>query len=266
VAGTRPWPGEVAEATTRHLGAADAAVPGLVHGLYVTGSVALGHYRPGRSDIDFVAFMSRPAGPADVAALGLLHGTLTATADYDGFYVASEELPRVPMDERPAPHILGGHFSDDACHELTPSTWTEFSRYAIAVLGPAAGDLGISIPAWRLRERNLGNLNSYWSGQVSAGRRLLSGRSQSDLVDPATVAWTTLGAARLHFTLATGDITSKSGAGRYAAGRFHDFADLIEAAMAWRATGAGEFTVADAYRSGDLVLAIVADANRRWGS
>jgi hypothetical protein len=265
MAPARQLPADVVEATSRHLDAADASLPGLIRALYVTGSVALGDYQAGRSDIDFLAFTSRPFSPADVAGLRLMHAGLTGTAHYDGCYVPWDDLPEIPMDERPAPHIVDGNFGHDACHELTPSTWTEFSRYAIAVRGPAARDLGISIPTARLREWNLGNLNSYWATSVATGRRRLEDRDQSDVVKPSAVAWTTLGAARLHYTLATGDVTSKSGAGRYAAGLFPEFADLIEAALTWRATGVGEFTVADARRSGDLVLAIVDDANRRWG-
>jgi hypothetical protein len=265
VTGRRLLPADVQEATRRHLDATDRAVPGLVRALYVIGSVALGDYQPGRSDIDFMAFTSHPVGAENLTVLRDVHGGLNRASDYDGCYVRWDDVPQVPMDEQPAPHIVGGRFGHDACHELTPSTWTEFARYAIAVRGPAARDLSISIPAGRLREWNLSNLNSYWANLADTGSRLLQGRGQSDPVSPSAIAWATLGAARLHYTLATGDITSKSGAGRYAAGLFPDFADLIEAVLAWRATGVGEFTVADAHGSGDLVLAIVEDANRRWG-
>ena len=41
----------------RYLRLADRLLPGMITGFYVTGSVALGAYRPGRSDIDFVAVL-----------------------------------------------------------------------------------------------------------------------------------------------------------------------------------------------------------------
>jgi hypothetical protein len=133
-------PDEVSRAALRHLDAADAAVPGLVAGLYITGSVALGDYQPGRSDIDFMAFTSRPLTSADTAALASMHGSFADGGPaYDGVYVRLDDLPEVPDDGRPAPHVVDGQFAaGTACGELTPSTWTEFSRYAIAVRGPAA--------------------------------------------------------------------------------------------------------------------------------
>ena len=75
-----------------------------------------------------------------------------------------------------------------------------------------------------------------------------------------------LGAPRLHYTLATGDITSKTGAGRWALEQFPEYGELVGAALAWRATGEGEFTNAAAQRSVSFVRAVVADANRRWAA
>lgn len=47
-------------ACATYLEVADRLEPGLVEGLYLQGSIALGDYRPGVSDIDFVAVTSRP--------------------------------------------------------------------------------------------------------------------------------------------------------------------------------------------------------------
>ena len=43
------------ETVNRYLELIDAALPERIAGLYLTGSIALGDYRPGQSDIDFVA-------------------------------------------------------------------------------------------------------------------------------------------------------------------------------------------------------------------
>jgi Nucleotidyltransferase domain len=56
MAGPQDLPSDVRDATDRHLAVLDAVAPGLVGGLYLTGSVTLGDYQPGRSDIDFMAF------------------------------------------------------------------------------------------------------------------------------------------------------------------------------------------------------------------
>lgn len=85
-------PDEVSRAALRHLGTADALLPGLIAGLYVTGSVALGDHQSGRSDIDFMAFTSRPLSAADLEVLaglqlrdgGLVHSRPAASALHAG--------------------------------------------------------------------------------------------------------------------------------------------------------------------------------------
>jgi hypothetical protein len=265
---TQELPPGVDEATRRHLAALDATAPGLVASLYLTGSVALGDYQPGRSDIDFMAFTTRPVTePGVVEVLAAMHESLPGGGvKYDGNYVAEARLPTVPDDEPPAPHVVNGEFrATEPNHALTPATWTEFSRYGIAVRGPQAASLGIEIPRDRLSDWTLGNLNGYWRDHASRGLDHARTMAAGAAVDGYLVSWVTLGAARLHYSLATGDITSKSAAGRYAVERFPAFTDVVNAALAWRATGSGEYTVADWCRGAELTLAIVADANRRWG-
>ena len=80
---------------------------------------------------------------------------------------------------------------------------------------------------------------------------------------PAEMA---LGAARRHYTLATGDIASKSAAGADAISLFPGYASVVTAALASRATGYGPFTYADWISCAELTLDLVADANRRFAS
>jgi Nucleotidyltransferase domain len=263
--GTRAVPDDVLAVTGRHLAAADAAAPGLIRALYVTGSVALGDYQPGRSDIDFMAFTSRPCGAADIELLRDVHARIQGPASYDGTYVRWLEQPEAPDDEPVRPHIVGGEFRVAACSELTPSTWTEFARYALAVRGPAAATLGVQISRERLTEWNRQNLNGYWLNLATRAAAHFAGQDPAETTDAEFACWAALGAARLHYTLATGDITSKTGAGHYALELFPGYGDLIRAALTWRATGAGEFSNAMALSAADLVQAIVADANRRFG-
>jgi len=52
-----------------YLRAIDAEAPGLVEGLYLTGSVSLGDFRAHTSDIDFVAVTANSPDAAAIAAL-----------------------------------------------------------------------------------------------------------------------------------------------------------------------------------------------------
>jgi hypothetical protein len=75
-----------------------------------------------------------------------------------------------------------------------------------------------------------------------------------------------LGAGRLHYTLETGDIASKTAAGHYALILFPGYKDVLTAALTWRATGEGHFTYSDWISCAELTIDIVADANRRWAT
>ncbi|GAA1522645.1 nucleotidyltransferase domain-containing protein [Brevibacterium permense] len=53
-----PLPPDAATAIRSYLRAADRVLPGGIIACAVTGSIALGAYRPGRSDIDLVAVIA----------------------------------------------------------------------------------------------------------------------------------------------------------------------------------------------------------------
>ena len=73
-----------------YLSAVDAEAPDLVEGLYLTGSTALGDFRPRTSDIDFVAATANRCDASAVAALRRAHGRLRKRWPrpyFDGLYV-----------------------------------------------------------------------------------------------------------------------------------------------------------------------------------
>jgi hypothetical protein len=51
----------------------DRALPGRVKGFYVVGSVSLGAFRPGRSDVDFVSILDRELTAAELARLRVVY-------------------------------------------------------------------------------------------------------------------------------------------------------------------------------------------------
>ena len=230
-------PPDVRNATERHLAALDNLAPGLVDSVYLTGSVTLGDYQLGRSDIDFMAFTSRPVTEPEVVGLlaqvhafllADLQAALPATGHYDGNYVALGELPAVPDDQPRVPHVVNGTFHGSEVNgQLSPATWTEFAKYAIAIRGPERGELGISVSPDRLSKWLLGNLNAYWKRRAVDGIAMLRKLDASEALPGEVVAWDALGAARLHYTLATGDIASKAAAGDYAIGLFPDYTEVV---------------------------------------
>ncbi|MEN2417160.1 aminoglycoside adenylyltransferase domain-containing protein [Streptomyces rimosus] len=197
---------------------ADRLCPGLVEGLYLTGSVALGDFRPGRSDIDYVAVSGRRPSEADVAALERAHAATRARHRrpyFDGVHVTWSDLAGSSADCAGAAGTHMGRFRTGGGFEVNPVTWAVLAKHAVPVRGPVPGEFDVAVDGAALRDWTRGNLDGYWRGWRIAHGKALSARGVWALGGWA-VAWGVLGVTRLHYTLATGDITSKGGAGHYA--------------------------------------------------
>lgn len=77
--------GEVEALATCFLSAADAVVPGLIQGLYLTGSAALGDFRRHSSDVDFVAVSEHRPDGAELQGLAAVHAMVRDRCPGAGF-------------------------------------------------------------------------------------------------------------------------------------------------------------------------------------
>lgn len=222
---TGPLPAEAERATARHLELADAAAPGLVVGLYLTGSLGFGgEFHPARSDLDFVAVLERRPDAATAERLAEVLrevGRRYPRPSYDGFHIARADLLRPPGEFPGGPSVLEGTVAADGRFGVSPVTWHELARHAVPVRGPRLTEADVRTDDAALRAYTYANLTEYWADRVEqlrgARERVLGG-------DPAKAEWVTdwfvLGTARLHHCLATGALTSKDGAGRHALATF----------------------------------------------
>ena len=195
------------DAAASYLEIADRHVPGLVQGLYLVGSIALGDYRPGVSDIDFVAVTG---GPPDVARVRGIHAELRARhpePDFDGLYVTWDDLRADPATLPPGVAVHEWRVLGASDFERNLVTWHVLAQGGVPVRGPVPG-VFTDWPALAAATRH--NLETYWAPWV---RRL--SRSPHGLSGWAT-SWTVLGVARLRHTLAAGHVTSKTEAAAYA--------------------------------------------------
>jgi hypothetical protein len=200
-----------------YLEAVDDEAPGVVEGLYLTGSTALGEFRPHTSDIDFLAVTSNPPNGRAVWALGRAHARLRNRCRgtfFDGRYVTWDELAHDPLQASPGPYCYEGRFRPRGRGNCDPVTWHTVANHGVRCRGPAPADLDIWTDPAGLACWTLNNFDRYW-------RPLL--RRASRFPDPWSIiaftsygaAWVVLGVCRLHFTLATGKIGSKEEAGCY---------------------------------------------------
>jgi hypothetical protein len=254
-----PLPPAVSALVTERLDTVDAALPGFVTGLWVTGSAASGDWRPDRSDVDFVAATNRVPALFDVEELAALHASRSEPL-YDGIYVAESDLGAPPSAEEPAAHVTNGEFGTGPCGQCTPAAWLELRQDGVAVRGPAPAELVVAPEPAVLRSWLLGNLRGYWSDTAAHAGRVGAERLAAAPVGGDPVVWMVLGAPRLHATLTTGRIVSKTAAGAYAAERFPAYAELAERCVRWRAGEPEEFTMADGLRAAALIRAVVSAA------
>ncbi|ONH31633.1 nucleotidyltransferase domain-containing protein [Pseudofrankia asymbiotica] len=208
-------PAAVRDAADAYLLAVDAADPDLVEGLYVIGSAALDDFRPGASDIDFVAVTAAPPTDNQVTALGRVHGQLPRRPVFDGIYTTWLDLARDPGQASPGPHACGRRLHPRCDHGRHPVTWHSLTRHGAAIRGPKPAEIEIATDPAELAHWTRGNLDSYWRQWWQRGSRLPTPAGLACLNSWGS-AWCVLGVSRLHHTLTTGNIISKTAAGEYA--------------------------------------------------
>jgi hypothetical protein len=240
----------VAERIDDLLARLDRALPGRVAGFYVVGSVCLGAFREGRSDIDFVAVIDGGLDPLELRRLRGVHvGRWAAAVAADavlrrrwplvcnGSYLRQEDLARSPLEVRALAGHVAGRFSAAPAggFDVNPVTWHVLAKHGITVRGPAPDRLNIRIDPAELRAWTRGNLDGYWRDWVTrARRRSVSGRLRA--LPRRFAASGVLGVSRLHCTLATGEVIDKEAAGEYALATFApEWRVVIEDALGfWR--------------------------------
>jgi hypothetical protein len=210
-------PPEVSRAMSAYARLVDDRLPGRIRGLYLAGSVALDDYRPGRSDIDFVAVCDTALQPAELETLRQVHTELRRTMpakggpELDGIYLTWPALAAAPVGLS-VPYCLRGRFEAGGDFAVNPVTWCILHRHAVPLRGPAKPV--VHHDDQMLREWCRETLRSYWGSYVRLARGYGAHRLFS-LSRDVTV-WGVLGVARCHATIRTGAMISKTAAGAYA--------------------------------------------------
>jgi hypothetical protein len=199
----------------------DRVAPGLFPDVYIVGSLALDEARPGKSDIDLVlvhpdTVTNEESMAALAPALELIR-TMYPIPTLDALVLSRADLAAGPdAMQGPRPVIFEGRLSLQAESSVrNPVAWQTLRQRGITWRGVPIRELDLHVDADRLREWTRGNLESYWRPWLAKSAILLSPGGQWSL-RPDFVEWGVLGVTRLHATIATGEIVSKTGAGHYA--------------------------------------------------
>lgn len=203
---------------------ADAEAPGLVDGLYLTGSVALGDFRPHVSDVDFVVVTPRHATDTDQDALRRIHARVRAAhprPQFNGIHITWDDLASGPLSCARVPAMLGGRFRRRSNVDVNPVTWHVLADRGVTMRGPVPIELDIWDGLEELRGWSRHSLEDQWRRWRAKAGRIITPRGLAALGSLAP-SWSVLSVSRLHYTLRTGEITSKSGAGLYALHAFEE--------------------------------------------
>lgn len=210
-------------ATGRLLGLLQRYVPGLISSFHLIGSAADGDFRPGRSDLDFVAVLDHPATDDEVEALVILHRTYASDPTLpplDGIWITEAELAAGPDASGDGPTSQDNQFLEQARGNRNPIAWAMLNQDSV----PLAGELDRARlwhdPA-RLASWTRENVELYWVLWHAHASNLLSAQGLAMLAGTAPM-WGVLGISRLHYTLATGKVASKSLAGEHALAVFEE--------------------------------------------
>jgi hypothetical protein len=238
-------PAQVSSTTTRYLELIDQALPGQVTGLYLTGSIPLGDFRPGFSDIDGVVVVASPLTEAEVVAVRGVNEQLPSAPAFDVTYLTAADLAVAPDATKPVVFTLDGEFQEAPFGgPVSPVLWSEMARQSIALR--SVPDLVVHDDQEALEAFTRDNLTSYWAGRFDSLEAAFADHPDDEVVDAWILPWVMLGVPRLHALLATGNIISKTGAGEHALIAFPEWSPLLHRCLDHRAGKPETFTVADA--------------------
>ncbi|WP_203872050.1 nucleotidyltransferase domain-containing protein, partial [Planomonospora parontospora] len=194
-------PAPVGDIVAAYLQAIDGEAAGLVEGLYLEGSVALGDFRPHTSDIDFVAVTATPPQGAALTALERVHTRLRARWPrpfFDGVYLTWDDLRRGPVGIGPRPHSHEGRLHGGAVPD-NPVTWHTLARHGTVCRGPELTGPDIWCDPHALAAWTDDNLDRYWRRLCDRASRPL-GLWGLTAQSAYGAVWIVTGVTRLHLS------------------------------------------------------------------
>ena len=212
----------VAHVVEAYLTDLDSTVPGLVAGVYLTGSVALSDFHPAWSDIDFVTVVHDTPDDTQRMLLADVHERVaqrSPTPRLDGHYLRWSDLA-APPDRR---STLGLQAQGGVLHygpNWVPSilTWHELAEHGLHVHGPGLESRRIVRDEEMLRDWCLASIERQWTPWWYRNASLWSSSGLSSLGGWAPAAGV-LGVTRVHYMLTAGHIQRRRAKGRSASAR-----------------------------------------------
>ena len=154
-------------------------------GLYLTGSLALGDFRPECSDVDFIVVTKGPLEDGVIAQLGPMHQEFRKsgrpyTDDIEGEYIPQQVIRRFDPHDCTYPHLgVDGHFGVEGHASNEVVQWAVLREHGVVLYGPPPDTIIDPIGPEHIQAAVRGFLREWWVPQVqcpaSPTRRGVSG-------------------------------------------------------------------------------------------
>jgi hypothetical protein len=186
-----------------------------IKGMYMTGSIPLNDFHSNKSDIDFIILCNELPTTEFRAQLKNIHKTIDRKfkTKLNGCYITGDRLNVHHSQNAKTLCYQEGRLYESA-FEMAPVTLYELKTTSITLAGIQAADLPIVVEISDVNKFLYQNINTYWEKWVA--KHSSAGIHQLLLaLFPRLSEWVILGVARQLYTLRTGKIASKTGAGYY---------------------------------------------------
>lgn len=197
----------------------ESKLPNLLEGYYVYGSVALGAFNYGLSDIDFIAVVKREVTEIDINILKEIHINIKykfPETDLMGLYVMKNDLKAQHENKKTCPCFIDGVYKGLEKFEKNSIDAYQLKKYGRTIKGQAIENFDYTVN-WDILIYNMrDNINTYWVNWKDDRRKFPSIKYISLFVSLEMIEWGVLGVSRLYYTFKEKDMTSKVGAGEYA--------------------------------------------------
>jgi hypothetical protein len=201
-------------------------------GMYLYGSLALGDFAPGRSDIDFLVVTTGDTPEDDFLALQAMHDGIAASdspwaMEIEGSYIPQEALRRYDPANVRHPHIdRGGGRLRIEQHDTDWVVQRHVLReHGTVLAGPPLDSLIDPVLPRELRGALLELMRGWWAPMLDDPTHLRS---------PGYQDYAVLTMCRVLYTLEYGTIVSKPVAARWAQATLDErWVPIIERALAW---------------------------------
>lgn len=187
-----------------------------ITGVYLTGSVALNDFYPGKSDIDFLILCKQLPTGETTLQLKRLHRLIERRFkkwQLNGSYITNEALNVHNCQTTKTLSFHEGQLNESA-FEMAPVTLFELKTTSITLHGIPANELPVVVEPKDVNDFLSTNINTYWKNWVTRHSSLIQ-RKLLLLLLPGLTEWVILGVARQLYTLRKAKIVSKTDAGYY---------------------------------------------------